>query len=114
MNVFNLVFSIMGIVATVLLFGNQAFAYGGYGGYGAAFSNSYSYSSNNNYSLFDRALLSSDKSICFSSNDKLVDPNKEDRLNSGYRSIHVEWEYHKSKKQSKFRLAIIATIIKGR
>jgi len=76
MNMFNLVFSIMGIVATVLLFGNQAFAYGGYGGYGGypvAFSNSYSYSSNNNYSLFDRSLLSSDKSICFSSNDKLVD-----------------------------------------
>src|SRR5215467_7529869 len=78
MNMFNLVFSIMGIVATVLLFGNQAFAYGGYGGYAGypvAFSNSYSYSSNNNYSLFDRSLLSSDKSICFSSNDKLVDPN---------------------------------------
>ena len=78
MNMFNLVFSIMGIVATVLLFGNQAFAYGGYGGYGGyrvAFSNSYSYSSNNNYSLFDRSLLSSDKSICFSSNYKLVDPN---------------------------------------
>ena len=43
-----------------------------------AFSYSYShhsFSSNNNYSLFDRVLLSSDKSICFSSNDKLVDPN---------------------------------------
>ena len=43
-----------------------------------AFSYSYShhsFSSNNNYSLLDRALLSSDKSICFSSNDKLVDPN---------------------------------------
>src|SRR5215469_14433145 len=76
MNMFNLVFSIMGIVVTVLLFGNQAFAYGGYGGYGGyrvAFSNSYSHSSNN--TLFDRSLLSSDKSICFSSNDKLVDPN---------------------------------------
>src|SRR5215831_11747809 len=72
MNMFNLVFSIMGIVAAVLLFGNQAFAYGGYR---VAFSDSYSYSSSNNYSLFDRALLSSDKSICFSSNDKLVDPN---------------------------------------
>src|SRR5215469_13313106 len=72
MNTFNLVFSIMGIVAAVLLFGNQAFAYGGYR---VAFSDSYSYSSNNNYSLFDRSLLSSDKSICFSSNDKLVDPN---------------------------------------
>src|SRR5215831_10759966 len=57
MNMFNLVFSIMSIVAAVLLFGNQAFAYGGYR---VAFSNS---------------LFSSDKSTCFSSNDKLVDPN---------------------------------------
>ena len=40
-----------------------------------AFSNYYLYSSNSNYSLLDRALLSSDKNICFSSNDKLVDPN---------------------------------------
>ncbi|HET8685104.1 MAG TPA: S1C family serine protease, partial [Methanosarcina sp.] len=40
-----------------------------------SYSYSHSFSSNNNYSLFDRALLSSDKSICFSSNDKLVDPN---------------------------------------
>jgi hypothetical protein len=34
MNTFNLVFSIIGIVAMVLLFGNQAFAYSGYGDYG--------------------------------------------------------------------------------
>ena len=33
MNTFSLVFSIIGIVATILLFGNQAFAYGGYGDY---------------------------------------------------------------------------------
>ena len=75
---FSLVFSIMGIVAMVLLFGNQAFAYGGYGGHGdyrVAFSNSYSYSSNNNYSLLGGMLLSSDKNTCFSANDKLVDPN---------------------------------------
>jgi S1-C subfamily serine protease len=38
-----------------------------------ASSNYYSYSSNNNYSLFDR--WPSDKNICFSPNDKLVDPN---------------------------------------
>ena len=31
MNMFGLVFSIIGIVAIVFLFGNQAFAYGGYG-----------------------------------------------------------------------------------
>ncbi|MFY9868536.1 MAG: serine protease, partial [Candidatus Nitrosopolaris sp.] len=76
MNMFSLV--LLGIVATVLLFGNQAFAYGGYGGHGGyrvAFSNSYSYSSNNNYSLLDGVLLSSDKNTCFSSNDKLADPN---------------------------------------
>ena len=76
MNMFSLV--LLGIVATVLLFGNQAFAYGGYGGHGGyrvAFSNSYSYSSNNNYSLLHGVLLSSDKNTCFSSNDKLVDPN---------------------------------------
>ena len=75
MNMFSLV--LLGIVATVLLFGNQAFAYGGYGGHGGyrvVFSNSYSYSSNNNYSLLDRVLLSSDRNTCFSSNDKLVDP----------------------------------------
>jgi hypothetical protein len=34
MNTFSLVFSIIGIVAMVFLFGNQAFAYGGYGDYG--------------------------------------------------------------------------------
>jgi hypothetical protein len=34
MNTFGLVFSIIGIVAMVFLFGNQAFAYGGYGDYG--------------------------------------------------------------------------------
>ena len=34
MNTFSLVFSIIGMVATVFLFGNQAFAYGGYGDYG--------------------------------------------------------------------------------
>jgi len=34
MNMFSLVFSIIGIVAMVFLFGNQAFAYGDYGGYG--------------------------------------------------------------------------------
>jgi len=34
MNTFSLVFCIMGIVAMVFLFGNQAFAYGGYGDYG--------------------------------------------------------------------------------
>jgi hypothetical protein len=33
MNTFGLVFSIIGIVAIVFLFGNQAFAYGGYGDY---------------------------------------------------------------------------------
>jgi hypothetical protein len=33
MNTFSLVFSITGIVAMVFLFGNQAFAYGDYGGY---------------------------------------------------------------------------------
>jgi S1-C subfamily serine protease len=65
----------MGIVAMVLLFGCQAFAYGGHGGYPVAFSNSYSYSSNNNYSLLDGMLLSSDKNTCFSSNDELVDSN---------------------------------------
>jgi len=78
MNMFSLVFSIMGIVGMVLLFGNQAFAYVGYGGhddYPFAFPNSYSYSSNNNYPLLDRVLLSSDKNTCFSPNDKLVDSN---------------------------------------
>jgi hypothetical protein len=34
MNTFSLVSSIIGIVAMVFLFGNQAFAYGGYGDYG--------------------------------------------------------------------------------
>jgi hypothetical protein len=34
MNTFSLVFNIIGIVAMVFLFGNQAFAYGGYGDYG--------------------------------------------------------------------------------
>ena len=34
MNTFSLVFSIIGIVAMVFLFGNQAFAYGGYDDYG--------------------------------------------------------------------------------
>ena len=34
MNTFSSVFSIIGIVAMVFLFGNQAFAYGGYGDYG--------------------------------------------------------------------------------
>jgi hypothetical protein len=34
MNTFRLVFSMIGIVTTVLLFGNQALAYGGYGDYG--------------------------------------------------------------------------------
>jgi len=34
MNTFSLAFSIIGIVAMVFLFGNQAFAYGGYGDYG--------------------------------------------------------------------------------
>ena len=34
MNTFSLVFSIISIVAIVFLFGNQAFAYGGYGDYG--------------------------------------------------------------------------------
>jgi hypothetical protein len=34
MNTFSLVFSIIGIVAMIFLFGNQAFAYGGYGDYG--------------------------------------------------------------------------------
>ena len=34
MNMFGLVFSIIGIVAIVFLFGNQAFAYGGYDDYG--------------------------------------------------------------------------------
>jgi S1-C subfamily serine protease len=74
MSMFSL-FIIMGIVATVLLFGSQVFAYGGHGGYRVAFSNSYSYSSNDNYSLLDGMLLSSDRNTCFSSNDKLVDPN---------------------------------------
>jgi len=72
----SLVLSIMGIVAMVLLFGNQAFAYGGYGGQGdyrVPFSNSYP--SNNDYSLLGGTLLSSDKNTCFSGNDKLVDPN---------------------------------------
>jgi hypothetical protein len=36
----------MGIVAGVLLFGSQAFAYDGHGGYPVAFSKSYPYSSN--------------------------------------------------------------------
>ena len=40
-----------------------------------SYSYSHSFSSNNNYSLLDRVLLSSDKSICFSSDDKLIDPN---------------------------------------
>ena len=34
MNTFSLVFSIIGIVAMVLMFGTQAFVYGGYGDYG--------------------------------------------------------------------------------
>jgi hypothetical protein len=34
MNTFSLTFSIIGIVAMVFLFGNQAFAYGDYGDYG--------------------------------------------------------------------------------
>jgi hypothetical protein len=34
MTTFSLVFGIIGIVAMVFLFGNQAFAYGGYGDYG--------------------------------------------------------------------------------
>ena len=34
MNTFSLVFSIINIVSMVFLFGNQAFAYGGYGDYG--------------------------------------------------------------------------------
>ena len=34
MNTFSLAFSIIGIVAMVFLFGNHAFAYGGYGDYG--------------------------------------------------------------------------------
>jgi hypothetical protein len=34
MNTFSLAFSIIGIVAMVFLFGNQAFAYGDYGDYG--------------------------------------------------------------------------------
>ena len=34
MNTFSLVFCIIGIVAMVFLFGNHAFAYGGYGDYG--------------------------------------------------------------------------------
>jgi S1-C subfamily serine protease len=40
-----------------------------------SYSYRYSFSSNNNYSLPDRMLLSSDRNTCFSSNDKLVDPN---------------------------------------
>jgi len=34
MNKFSLVFGVIGIVAMVFMFGNQAFAYGGYGDYG--------------------------------------------------------------------------------
>jgi len=34
MNTFSIVFSIIGIVAMVFMFGTQAFAYGGYGDYG--------------------------------------------------------------------------------
>ena len=34
MNTFSLVFSIIGIVAMVFMFGTQAFAYGGYDDYG--------------------------------------------------------------------------------
>jgi hypothetical protein len=34
MNTFSLAFSIIGVVAMIFLFGNQAFAYGGYGDYG--------------------------------------------------------------------------------
>jgi hypothetical protein len=34
MNTFSLVFSIIGIVAMVFMFGTQAFAYDGYGDYG--------------------------------------------------------------------------------
>jgi len=34
MNTFSLVFSVIGIVAIVFMFGNQAFAYDGYGDYG--------------------------------------------------------------------------------
>ena len=33
MNTFNLVFNIAGVVAMLLLFGNHAFAFGGYDGY---------------------------------------------------------------------------------
>jgi S1-C subfamily serine protease len=40
-----------------------------------SYSYSYSFSSNNNYSLLDRVLLSSDRNTCFSSNDKLIDPD---------------------------------------
>ncbi|MGA9150246.1 MAG: trypsin-like peptidase domain-containing protein, partial [Candidatus Nitrosopolaris sp.] len=40
-----------------------------------SYSYPYSFSSNNNYSLLDRVLLSSDKNTCFSANDKLVDSN---------------------------------------
>ena len=44
------------------------------------FSNFYShrFSSNNNYSLFDGVLLSSDRDTCFSPNEKLVDANNND------------------------------------
>jgi len=44
------------------------------------FSNFYShrFSSNNNYSLFDGVLFSSDRDTCFSPNDKLVDANNND------------------------------------
>ena len=37
MNTISLVFSIIGIVGMVFLFGNQAFAYGGYGDYGGTY-----------------------------------------------------------------------------
>src|SRR5437016_11867185 len=40
-----------------------------------SYSYRYSFSSNNNYSLLDRVLISSDKNTFFSTNDKLVDPN---------------------------------------
>ena len=41
--------------------------------YAFSYSYSHSFSSNNSYSLLDR--WPSDKNICFSPNDKLVDPN---------------------------------------
>ncbi len=41
-----------------------------------SYSYPYSFSSNNNYSLLDRVLFSSDENTCFSSDDKLVDGGK--------------------------------------